>query len=402
MTEPATPLTEASRVEQVAAALRRVGLFALDLEFVSEGKYIPELALVQVAWEEDREVRVALMDPLAVDPRPVVEVVADAAVATVIHAAQGDLALLAARFGVVGAGLVDSQIAAAFLGLGEQISYVNLVGSVLGVQLDKSWQFTDWLRRPLAPDQLTYAAADVRYLLPAWRELERRLEDRGRSAWVREESERLARAAAQRPGPAEAYLKVAGQERLSARQRGALKELAAWREREALATNTPPAWILKDRPLLELARRPPRDAGQLAQVRDVTERTVRRFGAAILEALGRGAREPVAAAAARPVLPDRGRSAVTLLLSLIQARCAEADLAARFVAGREDVEQLVGWWLAEGTQGPPELPLLGGWRRELAGEAALDWLAGRIALRADRRAPAGVRLCSLEEREGGV
>ena len=287
------------------------------------------------------------------------------------------------------------QIAAAFLGLGDQIGYTRLVEALLGLPLDKSHQFTDWLERPLSAEQLHYAAADVRHLLPAWHLLEERLTELGRMAWVEEESARLAREAARRLPPEEVWAKVKGAERLSPVQLGRLREVAAWRERTALDTNTPPSWLIKDRPLLELARTPPDTPGELLRRRDVSERTVRRYGREILNALARGGREPLAVPRPAPRLAERYRTWVAVLQGLIQARCREAELAPRLVASRDDAETLVRWWIEGDRSAEPGLPLLSGWRRELAGQAALDWLAGETAVAADPRDDSGLRLVPL-------
>lgn len=389
------PIVDTGRVREVAEALSEAGLFALDLEFLSESRYVPVLALVQVAWGPPDDPHVALIDPLAADVAPVLEQVSDPGVTTVLHAAQGDLSLLSDRFGVVGAGVVDSQVAAAFLGLGDQIGYTRLIDALLGLSLDKSHQFTDWLERPLSAEQLHYAAADVRHLLPAWHLLADRLVELGRLTWVEEESARLAREAARRLPPEEAWAKVKGAERLSPVQLGRLRELAAWRERTALDTNTPPSWLIKDRPLLELARTPPDTPGELLRRRDVSERTVRRHGREILNALERGGREPLAIPRRATGLAGRHRTWIAVLQGLIQARCREADLAPRLVASRDDAETLVRWWIEGDRSVEPELPLLSGWRRELAGQAALDWLAGETAVAADPGDDSGLRLVPL-------
>lgn len=386
------PIVDSGHVREVAAALSEARLFALDLEFLSENRYVPVLALVQVAWGPPEEPHVALIDPLAADVEPVLEQVSDPAVTTVLHAAQGDLSLLSDRFGLVAGGVVDSQIAAAFLGLGDQIGYTRLIEALLGLPLDKSHQFTDWLERPLSAEQLHYAAADVRHLLPAWHLLEERLTELGRLAWVEQESARLAREAARRLPPEEAWTKVKGAERLSPVQLGRLREVAGWRERTALDTNTPPSWLIKDRPLLELARTPPGTPGELLRRRDVSERTVRRYGREILNALERGGREPLTVPRPAPRLADRYRTWVAVLQGLIQARCGEAELAPRLVASRDDAEMLVRWWVEGGRSAEPDLPLLTGWRRELAGQAALDWLAGETAVAADPRDDSGLKL----------
>jgi len=58
---------------------------------------------------------------------------------------------------------------------------------MLRIELDKSSRFTDWARRPLSDNQLTYALADVTHLADLYPKLRARLEKDGRLAWVEEE-----------------------------------------------------------------------------------------------------------------------------------------------------------------------------------------------------------------------
>ncbi|HVF62217.1 MAG TPA: HRDC domain-containing protein [Thermoanaerobaculia bacterium] len=385
------PLSQSADVTALAAELAAAGGFALDLEFVSESRYVPELALVQVAWGDAANPEVAAVDPLAVDPWPIVELVGDPAVTKLLHAGHGDLALLGHLYGARGANVLDTQIGAAFLGLGEQVGYAPLVERLLGVKLDKTSQFTQWARRPLTPEQLAYALDDVRYLPRLWQELSRRLAGRGRLGWVEEETRRMAEAASRRLPPEETYRRLKGWSNLNPRQLGALRALAAWREREALAGNKPPSWILQEGPLLALARRPPKSEAALEEVRGVSEGTAHRHGRDILAAVRQGWQEPVEAER-EPFLSPVAQSWAAMLSALIQARSREGDVAARFVASRGDAETLAGWWSLGNRDHEPDLPLLQGWRRELAGQAALDWLAGRAALVADEEAPAGLRV----------
>ena len=390
---PGGTVTDAGTVRSIAAEIRSAGTFALDLEFLSESRYVPELCLVQVGWGDPEAPQVAAIDSHAAPVEPVLELVADAGVETVLHSAQADLALLGSRFGVAGQGIVDTQIAAAFLGLGDQVGYGNLVEQLTGVALDKGAQFTDWCRRPLSDEQLRYALDDVRYLPGLWRTMRRRLVELDRLAWVEEESARLAEDWAERTPPEDLYKRVRGWERLDDAGRAAVRELAAWREREALASNRPPQWLLKDASLLEVARRRPSNAHELGAIRGVSADTVRRYGNAILDAAGR--RElPVPEAPPRhPRLPGRAKGWGSLVLGLIHARCREDDVAPRFVASRADADALVRWFHDSGGEAPePDLPLLAGWRRALAGQAALDWLAGQTAIAADPDSESGLRL----------
>jgi ribonuclease D len=420
---PTALVDDAASVAELAAAIRRAGLFAIDLEFVSEDRYVPELALVQVAWGDPAAPEVAAVDPLGVDPRPLFELVADRSIEVVAHAARQDLGLLATTYAVTAYSFIDTQIAASFAGLPDQIGYGRMVQFLFGVMLDKGPQHTDWRRRPLSDRQLRYALDDVRHLLAARDALRLRLEQRGRLAWAREESQYLAESVSQRRPPEEVYRQVGGWATLKGQSLSVLRELAAWREREALSSNTPPSWILPDPVLVELARRAPRDAPELSRVRGVSAATARRHAPSILAAVEASNGRHVADAAPRP-LGARAQAQVAMVTAILHARCGDADVPARLVGGRSDAEALVAWAEAEsesaasaasGEPAPsaepaaadpasaptaePRPTLLEGWRYEVAGRHALAWLRGETALVADPRAPGGLRAIDVAQPE---
>jgi len=376
MSEPSL-IGDAARVRAIAGEVAAAGAFAFDVEFVSEGRCIPELALLQLAWGDPEAPETALIDCLAVDPAPLVELVSDPAVETIAHAARQDLGLLRFRFGARAAGFLDTQIAAAFVGLGEQIGYGRLVEGVLGVPIDKGSQFTAWLSRPLTPRQLAYARADVLHLPALWRELRRRLVDAGRLEWVAEESQRLVSQAEPLPDEDEAWREVGGARALDPAGRGALRALAAWRQRTAIADNRPLGWIMPDKAMLELARR---RGGDPARVKGVPEPVARRHGAAIAAALRDGAARPIEEVDERPpALSARGQTWVGVINALVQSIGVESGIAGRFLGTRAEVEALVAW--VEGGGDPDAAPsLLRGWRRQLVGGAALAWLRGEAAI----------------------
>ena len=66
-------------------------------------------------------------------------------------------------------------------------SLARLVDRILGIDLPKSDQLSDWLHRPLPPRQLDYAAGDVVHLLALHASMVEQLEERGRLTWAVEE-----------------------------------------------------------------------------------------------------------------------------------------------------------------------------------------------------------------------
>ena len=385
------PVTDLSEVEEIADAIADAGSFCLDLEFMTEGRYVAELSLVQVSWGDPENPTVAAIDPLAVALESIVELVEDPEIETIVHSAQADLALLGGKFDARAEHLVDTQIAAAFLGMGDQIGYGPLVQRVTGIELDKGAQFTEWSQRPLSPEQLSYALDDVRYLPRIWRELRADLEARDRIGWVDDECSRLAEVWSQRLAPEEMYTRIRGWNGLKPRSLGALRAVAAWRERESLHHNRPPSWLMNDRTMLELCRRPPRNERGISEVRGMGNGTAQRYGRELLEIMRDGAEDPPPAPPRAPRVPKVGQAWPAILSGIVQTRCRELEIAPRFVATRSDIDDVIAWWLVGDHDAEPDVPFLTGWRRELAGADVLDWLAGRTTIAVDD-SEAGVRI----------
>jgi ribonuclease D len=387
-------------VAEVAAACRAAGELAFDLEFVSEGRMRPELGLVQVAWRAGDAVEVRAIDATACDPRPLLGLVGED-LPVIAHAARQDLQLLAARFDLKATHLFDTQIAAAFAGLGDQVGYGRLVEALLGARIVKDVQFTDWLARPLSPRQLAYALDDVRHLPEAADRLRARLAELGRAGWVAAEGAALAEVAfaAGRAGPEVAWRDVAGARKLRGLAREALVRLAAWRWRTALARNQPPSWVLADRVLVELAQRRPRDLAELGRVRGAGE-VARRFAAEVLAELAAAGEVSAAAElAAAPAGGPRAQLWEEVFLALVQAAAEQTGIPARWIASRGECEELARL-LDRGDPAAAAHPLRATWRREVVGDTLVAWTRGEVALAGDRSLASGVRVLALDREPG--
>jgi ribonuclease D len=163
-------------LQAFADRARATGRFAIDTEFMGEGRYRALLCVVQIAVDQpDSDVRVEVLDALdpSLDPAPLAAVLADPAVEVVLHAARQDVALLRRTWSTEVRNIFDTQVAAGFTGRGAQMGYDPLLDDVLGVRLRKTASFTRWDRRPLTDEQVAYAREDVLHL----QELAVRLQD---------------------------------------------------------------------------------------------------------------------------------------------------------------------------------------------------------------------------------
>lgn len=345
-------------------ALESAEFIALDTEFMRESTFYPKLCLVQIASLD----YCALVDPLAIeDLDPLWTFLSARARLKVLHAARQDLEVLAVRapHAIPLAPLFDTQIAAALLGQSAQIGYGSLVSLRLGVSLAKGHTRTDWSRRPLSPEQLEYAADDVRYLARLYLDLRTALENAGRLRWLEQETAELERTDTFRIDPQQAWRRLRGLDRLKPEQRATAKLLARWREELAIRSDKPRGWILSDEALRGISERMPQDLKALEQIRSLPEGVVRRRGAELLEIVVRGEQTKASEAdAPRPVRPEPEQLAlVTKLMNFVRAHAHALQVCPELLATRRDIEQLV-------FSGRTE-HLLEGWRRNAVGERLL-------------------------------
>ncbi len=370
-------------IAELAERASSGGRIAIDTEFVSERRYQALLCLVQVAVHDpDAEdgVRTEVLDPLEgdLDFSPLASVLADRSVEVLMHAGRQDVAILRRSWNTEVTNVFDTQVAGGFLGFGNQEGYESIVRKVLRVKLKGSEGFTKWDRRPLTAQQLEYAGDDARLLLTLGEELERRLEERGRLEWAREESRALEDVRDERDAD-RSYEKLPRLGRLSDSARAVARELVEWREQEARTADRPPGAVLPDQALVELARRTPRDKSGLEQIRGLPPQTLHRRGDAIVAAIARGRERtpPTPPPEASPRDPADA-PLVSLAQALVRHRSMEAGVAVELIATQSELATLVHS-LRRGYNGD-HVRVSHGWRRELVGEELGELVKGRRAL----------------------
>ncbi|MGH8505947.1 MAG: ribonuclease D, partial [Stenotrophobium sp.] len=253
--------------------------------------------------------------------------------------------------------------------LGDQIGYAGLVEKQFGIVLDKSLTRTDWSRRPLTAPELAYAAADVEHLAMLYPILRDALAQAGRLGWLQEDCARAANASHYVTEPADAWRRLKGLARLSPQAQIAAAALAAWREQRAQSHNRPRKWIIEDDAIYRMAERLPRDLAELGALNILPARTLARHGESLLAALDTARTAPAAALARDERLAPEFKSRVQKLQEPLRAIAAAHDIPAGLLAPRADIEALA----LEGAQA--QIPLLSGWRWEIAGEELLKLAA---------------------------
>ncbi|APO74197.1 ribonuclease D [Rhizobium etli 8C-3] len=364
---------------ELAAACKELAksdFITIDTEFLRETTFWPELCLIQMA-SLTKEV---IIDPLAkgIDLAPFFELMANADVLKVFHAARQDIEIIFHRGGLIPHPIFDTQVAAMVCGFGDSVSYDQLISRTKGVQIDKSSRFTDWSRRPLSEKQLDYALADVTHLRDAYLYLKAELEREGRSSWLSEEMDILESRETYDMHPDDAWQRLKMRLR-KPQELATLKFVAAWREREARSRNVPRSRVLKDDAIYEIAQQQPKDTDALSRLRTIPKGWERSAaGTAVLEAVNAALALPKAEMPHVPrhtQAPEGAAAAVELLKVLLKLISEKHGVAPKVIANSEDLDKIA----ADGEKA--QVAALSGWRRELFGVPALQLIKGEIALR---------------------
>ncbi len=356
------------------AAADRVGL---DTEFHAERTYSPRLMVVQLAFDDGA----AIVDALALgDLRQLARALTQTTV--VGHALSADLKIFADRFDLVPPRVFDTQIAAAFLGYGMQISLADLVRGICDVRLAKSQTVSDWSARPFSERQIEYLVGDVAHLLPLYDALRPLLDEKGRYEWVYEECAELGDIERYRIDERRAYLRIPGAMRMNRRELGILNELVKLRDRIARERDLPVRYVLPDDVVAGLAVLKPAQIEDLAQLRRLDGGMKRQLGAAILQAVARGQALAEAELPARPTRSAaRARDALVSFLGAAIAEIArEAGLPASLLVPRAPLERLAREAPKDRASFERALALQP-WRLALVAEPLWRLLSGEAALR---------------------
>ncbi len=365
-------IRDSTAFEGLASEAANASRIALDTEFHRERTYWPNLALLQLQIGNN----IYLVDPLEVDVAPLADAL-DSNATFVMHAAAQDLEVLERACGTVPKNLFDTQVAAGFVGMTTP-SLSSLVERYTGVRLPKGDRLTDWLERPLKPNQRDYAANDVRYLFEVHDRLLADLKQLNRQDWATTECQRMRDRMKPNVAPELAWTRIKEARHLTGKARCVAALLAEWRERTAQSRDVPTRFVLSDLALVGIAQRAPRSTSELKSVRGFDGRYLKDTnGTEIIELVEKGlALSPDQLATLEPdespQLDKDLRAAVTLVSAWISQVAKDEALDPALLATRSDINDFL--------RGSPNSRLATGWRSDLVGEPIKDLVEGLAAL----------------------
>jgi len=337
-------------------------LLALDTEFIRTDTFFPIAGLLQVSDGS----ACYLLDPLAIqDFTPFAHLLEDQAIIKVLHSCSEDLEVFDCLFGVLPQPLFDTQIGAALAGMDFSMSYQRLCEALLQQHVPKGETRSNWLRRPLTASQIHYAALDVAYLPAIYDLLTTKLQALGRYNWWLDDCQAVTDRFCDYLPAGQYYTKIKSAWKLAPSELALLQLLASWREQEARLRDVPRGRILKDNSCTGIATRQPQTIQELSLIEDLSPKTLRKEGDAVLAMVKQA--QAIApgdwpAALPRP-LPLQAGSLLKNLKALAVQRATELAMPQEMLVRKKDYEVLLRDRVLPAT--------LEGWRKDIIGDELL-------------------------------
>ncbi|NQY51224.1 MAG: ribonuclease D [Piscirickettsiaceae bacterium] len=349
----------------------------VDTEFIREKTYYPKLCLIQIASDNI----IVCVDTIALkNIAPLIDVLYNPNTTIIFHSARQDLEILYLIKGDLPQTLFDTQIAATVLGYGNQISYAKLVEQLIGIKLDKSHSRTDWSKRPLDPEQIHYAADDVRYLRNIYHIMRQQLKDRNRLHWLDDNSATLTCATTYNLNSKNIWYKIKGAGKLHGIQLAILQRLAAWREELAIISNRPRRWMLKDQIMIDLAKIKFASLENFRLINGFKDSTIERHGEKLITESRQAEKLPEKAwpkIKNSKKISKQQNEIINTLMSLLREYCLQQNITPSAIANRKDIENMV--------RGETDIPLLQGWRNEIIGRYLEQFFKSRSTIIANQK-----------------
>ncbi|MGI9461534.1 MAG: ribonuclease D [Alphaproteobacteria bacterium] len=366
-------ITESANLEKFLARIAIDDVIAIDTEFMRKKTFFAELCLVQIASKNGVAI-IDVLSPSLSNLSPLWNFLNNEKPMKIIHAGSQDIEIIYHLTKKIPPNIIDSQLAAAVLGFGDNIGYQKLVEILLKKNIDKTMQFINWYNRPLPKKALEYAALDVIYLLEIYQKIEKILVEKNRLAWLEEEMIKLLDIKSYELNTSNAWNRLKKLPK-DAKKLYAVQLLATWREEEAIKKNLPRGFIMRDELLINLCNHLPTKLDDLKTMRDTkniiqNKHTTTAVFAIMKKAIASHNGESYQEKKPSAKISENTLIALKLLLKTI---AHEKNVVARIIARESD---LVDFLLKK-----PEARILQDWRYDIFGKHAKKLLQGELAFK---------------------
>jgi ribonuclease D len=148
-------------LNELCLELSNIKILSIDTEFERKNTYFAKLSLIQISTHKHK----IIIDVLAnLDLSNLAKLLSDPNILKIFHAPREDFEIFYHLFKKIPINIFDIQIAAQICGLGKCLNYAFICKQILGITIDKTYQKSDWMERPIIKDMMSYAMNDVIFL----------------------------------------------------------------------------------------------------------------------------------------------------------------------------------------------------------------------------------------------
>lgn len=162
-----------NELDQFIAKIKNKKKFFFDTEFERRTTYKAIISIIVISDGKN----IGIIDCLEknINFKKIFKFLNKKKITLVIHSCRQDLEIFLSLVKKILFTVFDTQIAALFNGYSEAPSYKKLVHDLCGIDLDKSLQKEDWLKRPISNERINYLINDVYYLEIIFNKLKNKL-----------------------------------------------------------------------------------------------------------------------------------------------------------------------------------------------------------------------------------
>ncbi|MFW6014083.1 MAG: HRDC domain-containing protein [Candidatus Nanoarchaeia archaeon] len=209
------------------------------------------ISIIQLSTKKNNYV----VDVLKIkNPGYILSILENEKIEKVFHDVDFDFRILNEQFNCRPKNIFDTKIAAEMLGK-EKPGLSFLLNEYFNMEKKSKFQMADWTKRPLSKEMLEYAVNDTIYLRELKLLLEEELREKGLLNDARNRFRQIEKT--EYKLKKQSYSDIKGYSSLSDEEKKRLKKIFLFREKWAKKLDKPPFFIIGNKKLIELVRKPP-------------------------------------------------------------------------------------------------------------------------------------------------
>lgn len=295
------------------------------------------ISIIQISTLEKNYI----IDMLKIDNiKPLKEIFENALINKIFHDVNFDLSILYTQYKIKVNNVYDTQMAVKILG-DKEIGLGSVLKNHMKINVEKKFQTADWTKRPLPKELLDYAVNDTAHMIKLKKILNEKLEKLKRKEWVEEMFREIDFKIFEykKPNP----LEMRGAKQLEDYEKGILRRIYLLREELAKKVNKPVFYIMRNKRLIEIAQKPPKNINEWKEMKGVHP-IVKKYAWEFYNEVNQGKKEKIVQVKLKKKKgkPTPNRTEKTEKIIEIRDKIAEKyDLPPHLIMTKEQIDDLV-------------------------------------------------------------